>query len=142
MNQDTPEIWVQHKIQQIRSHTDRPIVIRSHPRSPLKNLTVPAGVKIQAPRQRPNTYDDFDIDYSCHAVVNHNSGPGIQAAICQTPVIVDRSSLAWPVSISMEHINGVPTKDREQWFIEICHTEYTLEELAQGLWLTRLVNKL
>ena len=127
--QQTPETWVQQKVQELRSHTDRPIVIRSHPRSPLKNLPVLPGTEIETPRQQPHTYDDFDIDYACHAVINHCSGPGIQAAICQTPVVVDRSSLAWPVSISMKNVNDPPTQDRQRWFIEICHTEYTLEEL-------------
>jgi hypothetical protein len=32
--------------------------------------------------------------------------------------------------------------DRESWLVQICHTEYTVEELKQGLWLKRLKSQL
>jgi hypothetical protein len=28
--------------------------------------------------------------------------------------------------------------DRYQWLVEICHTEYTIPEIQQGLWLKRI----
>jgi len=34
------------------------------------------------------------------------------------------------------------TLDREQWLTEICHTEYTVQEIKQGLWLRRLQSRL
>ena len=37
-------------------------------------------------------------------MVNHNSGPGIQAALAGTRPIVDASSLAHPVSIKLQDI--------------------------------------
>jgi len=142
LGQIAPEDWAQQQVLSVRKYTDRPIKIRSHPRCPLEYLPNFPNVQIEIPRHRPDTYDDFDISYSCHAVVNHNSGPGIQAAISKTAVVVDQSSLARPVSISMDEIENPPTRDRDQWLIEMCHTEYTLDELEQGLWLKRLANKL
>jgi hypothetical protein len=51
---------------------------------------------------------------------------------------VDCSSLAYPVSVSIKDIEHTYDINRDQWLVEICHTEYTVEEIAQGLWLKRL----
>lgn len=138
--QDQPpmEQWVASKIQEIRQHTDRAIVVRPHPRCGLKNMIMDATIKIQHPRKLSGTYDSFDLDTGYHAVVNHNSGPGIRAALTGRPAVVHESSLARPVSTNMADIDDPPSQDLHQWLIEICHTEYTLDELEKGLWLTRL----
>jgi hypothetical protein len=52
--------------------------------------------------------------------------------------MVDVSSLAHPVGVAIQDINQPYTVDRDRWLIEIAHTEYTIEEIAQGLWLKRL----
>ena len=78
------------------------------------------------------------MQFNCHAVVNYNSGPGIQAALVGTRIIVDASSLAYPVSIKVDELEMPVTVARESWAVEIAHTEYTLEELAQGTWLKRI----
>ena len=97
-----------------------------------------ARVSHEIPKLLPGTYDSFDIQYDYHAVINHNSGPGIQAAVQGTPVVVHDSSLAYPVSISNAQIENPPQRDLTQWLLEICHTEWLLEELAQGVWVPRL----
>ena len=132
------EQWVLDSISHLRTVTDRPIVVRPHPRSRLNLPQLPAGVQIQTPRPVPNTYDGFDMDYAYHAVVNHNSGPGIQAAIAGCRPVVHKSSLAAPVSVAVEDIEKPYDVDRQQWLIEICHTEYTVDELKTGLWLKRI----
>lgn len=134
--------WIDMILTDLRRVSDRPIRIRPHPRSPLSIRTSYPDVEIEIPRKVPHTYDDFDLDLACHAVININSGPGIQAALAGTPVIVDRSSLAYPVSISIHDIESPPDLDREQWLIEISHTEYAIPELEQGLWLKRLRSRL
>jgi len=50
--------------------------------------------------------------------------------------------LAYPVSINVKDINSPPEVDRDEWFIQICHTEYTVDEIAKGLWLKRLSDSL
>jgi hypothetical protein len=42
------------------------------------------------------------------------------------------------VSIDLHDIEQSYTVDRDQWLAEICHTEYTVEEIKKGLWLQRL----
>lgn len=132
------EAWVSTTVTQLRQHTDRPIVVRPHPRSTLNFQQLPTGVVIEPPRRIINTYDSFDINYNFHAVVNYNSGPGIQAAIAGSPVIVHETSLAHPVSTTIAQIETTQPPDRETWLIEICHTEYTSEEIRRGKWLPRI----
>jgi hypothetical protein len=127
--------WIDQIMQNVRAHTDRPIVIRPHPRS---RVSLPPGVSVQRPQQIPGTYDNFDLPLNCHAIVNYNSGPGIQAAIAGVRPIVDPSSLAHPVSIDFGFIEQPYNCDRDQWFTEICHTEYTVDEIHQGQWIDRL----
>jgi hypothetical protein len=137
---DIPNVqqWVYNTVKQIKQHTDRPIVVRPHPRCRIALHQLPREVQLQQPKKLHNTYDSFDFDLGYHAVINYNSGPGIQAAIAGTRPIVDQSSLAFPVSVEFENIEQPYTVDRTQWLTEISHTEYTLEELKKGLWLKRL----
>lgn len=132
------ESWIVQQINDLRQHSDRPIRVRPHPRCQLQLSKLPKSVRIETPEKLTNTYDSFDIDYQCHAVINYNSGPGIQAAIAGTRPIVDTSSLAYPVSVLVEDIEQPYTVDREQWLVELCHTEYTLDEIEQGQWIHRL----
>jgi hypothetical protein len=82
------------------------------------------------------------MHFDCHAVVNYNSGPGIQSAISGTRPVVDSTSLAHPVSVSVQDIEKPYNVDREQWLVEICHTEYTLNEIQKGIWVKRLASAL
>jgi hypothetical protein len=135
------EAWITDQVQQLQQVTDRPIVIRPHPRSRLvanRLHLLPKNVIIEHPQKLLNTYDSYNLAFDCHAIVNYNSGPGIQAALAGTRPVVDRTSLAYPVGIDIKDIERPYTVDRDQWLTEICHTEYTLKEIEQGQWITRL----
>jgi hypothetical protein len=97
---------------------------------------------MEQPQPVANTYDGFDMHFNCHAVVNLNSGPGIQAAISGCRPVVDQSSLAYPVAVGYADIEQPYDIDREAWLIKICHTEYTVQELREGLWLKRICSAL
>ena len=127
--------WVHRTVTTLRQHTDRPIVVRPHPRC---RIALPPEVTVQQPQRVPNTYDSYDMHYNCHAVVNHNSGPGIQAAIAGVRPVVDATSLAEPVSVQYADIEKPYTVNRDLWLTQICHTEYTIPEIKAGLWLNRL----
>ena len=130
--------WVNTTINILRNNTDRPITIRPHPRCRLMLNNLPPGVSVESPKKLANTYDSYDMHFDCHAVVNYNSGPGIQAAIAGVRPLVESSSLAYPVSVGYADIEQPYTKDRHLWLAQICHTEYTQEELQKGLWLKRI----
>jgi hypothetical protein len=138
---DSMESWILSQCEQLMSVTDRPIVIRPHPRSKLnlfKLTPLPSGAVIEQPIRIANTYDSYNLAFDCHAVVNYNSGPGIQAVLAGTRPIVDVSSLAHSASITYSDLDRPYTVDRDLWLVEICHTEYTLKEIEQGLWIQRL----
>ena len=132
------EHWITQQIKRLREFTDRPITVRPHPRSRLHAIDLPKNIVIEQPVKLINTYDSYNLAFDCHAMINYNSGPGIQAALAGTRPIVDKSSLAYPVSIAIEDIDKPYQIDRDQWLVEICHTEYTLQEISQGRWLNRL----
>ena len=132
--------WIEKTVCEIRQFSDRKIVIRPHPRSPIGPVSL-ANVEIEKPVQLKNTYDSFDIDYFCHCVVNYNSGPAVQAAIHGIPVICDQSSLASPVSSKLETIENIVLPDRTDWFLRLCHAEWTIDEIATGAPLDRLLKK-
>ncbi len=140
-NQPSTLQWLKQKVAEIRSITERPIIFRPHPRHPIAISNMP-GVNFQRPQKILYTYDKFDIDFNHHCVITHNSGTGIQAAIQGTPVICDRSSLAYPVSQNFSKINEIFLPDRHTWFNEILHTEWTVEEIQEGIPQRRILNAL
>jgi hypothetical protein len=128
--------WVEDTVRKIRQYSDRKIVVRPHPRSPI-SVNIP-GVTVEVPKLIQGSYDDFDIDYNYHCVVNHNSGPAVQAAIHGTPIICDTTSLAGEISGKFEDIENIQLPDRTDWFLKLCHTEWTVDEIAKGIPLARL----
>jgi len=130
--------WVKNTIGILRNNTDRPITIRPHPRCRLMLHNLPPGVSMESPQRLANTYDSYDMHFDCHAVVNYNSGPGIQAAIAGVRPVVESTSLAYPVAVGFSNIEQPYEKDRQLWLTQICHTEYTVEELQRGTWLKRI----
>lgn len=118
------EAWYVKKIHEVSN--GKQVVVRPHPRCPLNKSKFPLNVIWEQPKKLSDTYDSFDMHWDFDAVINYNSGPGIQAAIAGVPVVVDESSLAFDII------------DREKWLVELCHTEYTVEEIKQGSWLKRL----
>jgi hypothetical protein len=129
--------WCEEIIIKIKQHTHRRIIVRPHPRSsfPFKM----SGILFERPQRVPNTYDEFNILYGYHCVINHNSGPAVQAAIQGVPILCDSSSLASPVSASWETLDAPQLPDRTEWFLKLCHTEWTVKEIAQGIPLQRLL---
>lgn len=137
---DVPEqeFWINQMHQKLISVTDRPIHVRPHPRSRLDKQKLDSKLIFIQPEKLNNTYDSYNLCFDYHAVVNYNSGPGTQAALLGSRPIVDRTSLASPVGVDICNIEKPYITDREQWLIEICHTEYTLDEIKKGLWLKRI----
>lgn len=128
--------WVSDVVAKVQTFTDRKIIVRPHPRAIIQCRI--AGVELEIAKKIANSYDDFDIDYDHHCVINHNSGPGVQAAIYGTPVICDSTSLAGCVSDRYENIETICLPDRTEWFLRLCHTEWTVDEISQGIPIRRI----
>ena len=132
--------WLTETARTIRKYTDRPILIRPHPRQRITDIP---GCGIEMPRPIQGTYDSFDYERclsTAWAVVNHNSGPGSQAVLNGVPAFVHSSSLAAPVgNLDLSTINDPVKLDRTAWLDRLAHTEWYAEEIATGLPLKRLL---
>ena len=141
----TMSTWLLDTIKQIRERTDMPIVWRPHPRCPVPGIEHEyKNVRREQPIQVKDTYDDFDFDCTgAYAVVNWSSNPATQAVMQGVPVFVGPSSLAYDVGNKDFTTIGMPKRpDRTQWLNDIAHTEWTLEEIAEGKPLNRLTSYL
>lgn len=146
-NMPKMSVWVMNTIINIQKHTDRPIVFRPHPRCTLPSIEHEfKNVRRQMPKQIADSYDDFDIDYSnVYATVSYSSNPGIHSVLEGVPAFVSPSSLAYDVSNDIDFIHDIESPlmpDRQQWLNDYVWTEFTIEEISQGLPLKRLTSKL
>jgi len=137
--------WVMSTIETIQKHSKRTIIFRPHPRCPLEHIEKEfRNVKRDNPIQTPGSYDDFDIDYSnIWATVSWSSNPGIHSILNGVPAFVGPSSLAYDVAgHNLELIEYPQRPDRIQWLNDYAWTEFTIEEISQGIPLKRLTSKL
>lgn len=145
--QDMPRMskWLMSIIDEIQSYIDMPIVFRPHPRCRLESIEHQYhNVYRDEPIRLDNTYDDFNLSFKdVYAVVNWSSNPGPQAAIAGIPVFTGPSSLAWPIANQqLSQITNPNKPDRQQWLNDYAWTEYTINEIENGLPLNRLTNLL
>lgn len=128
-------------IKHIRSQTNKRIILRPHPRCPLPAIEYEfENVVRQEPRLIRNTYDDFDFDLTnVYLVYSYSSNPGLQSAIQGVPVCVSEHSLAYDVGNDwFGDINNLKYPERQQWLNDLAYTEWTVEEISQGLPIKRL----
>ncbi len=135
--------WVISIIDEIRKHTDRSILFRPHPRCPLPNIEKEfKNVYRQEPKHVSNTYDDFDMQFdNIWATISHSSNPGIHSVISGVPSFVSNSSLAYDVANDIDFLHDIENPlmpDRQQWLNDYAWTEFTIEEISQGLPIKQL----
>lgn len=151
-NMPSTKQWLLDIIPEIRRHTDKKIVIRPHPRNTIE-LTFSSllqtkfkNVSINTPQQIQGTYDDFDFQNqlkNAWAVVNWSSNPATQAILSGIPVFTGPDSLASPVAnLNFSTIDNPTMPDRTQWANDIAYTEWTVEEIADGTPIFRLLDKI
>lgn len=139
--------WFMQTYREIRKHTDRPIVFRPHPRCRLPHIEL--GLK-HVYRQEPvkigGSYDDFDMGFDdVHCTISWSSNPGIHSVINGVPAFVSTHSLAYPVANDIDFLHDIEQPmmpDRQQWLNDYAHTEYTVEEISQGIPLKHLTSLL
>lgn len=145
INMPPMDEYYKQTVLEIRKFTDRPIVIRSHPRyrenlffSIDTNFYQEHQVEWNIPKHIQKTYDSFDLEpllAHCHCTISHSSNSGISSIIEGTPAIVSEESLAYDVANhSINSIEHLVKPNREQWLVELCHKEWLEEELEQT-WL-------
>jgi hypothetical protein len=128
-SQFTIEEWVEQTVEQIRNVSDRPIILRPHPRHP---ITTSLTVELPTYTEKDDT--DFASSLTdCWAVVNFNSNPGVQSIIQGTSAFVDKSSLASAVgNLDLSLIENPHRPERGEWFQWLCHCEWLESEIEEG----------
>ena len=146
-NQPLMKDWFLQVYNDIRKHTDRPIIFRPHPRCRLPNIE--QGLKHvyrKEPKHIKGTYDDFDLDFdNIWATVNWSSNPGIHSILNGVPAFVSTSSLAYDTANDIDFLHDIESPlmpDRQQWVNDYAWTEYTVDEISKGIPLNRLTEKL
>ena len=139
--------WFLETYDEIRKHTERPILFRPHPRCRLEHIE--RGLKNvyrQQPTQILGTYDDYDMGFdNVWATVSYSSNPGIHSVLAGVPAFVGTSSLAYDVANDIDFMHDIENPmmpERQQWLNDYAHTEYTIEEISQGIPLKRLTSML
>ena len=139
--------WFLNTYDEIRKHTDRPIIFRPHPRCRLEHIE--RGLKNvyrQEPRHVTNTYDDFDLGFAnIWATVSYSSNPGIHSVMAGVPSFVSTHSLAYDVGNDIDFLHDIEQPvmpDRTQWLNDYAWTEFTIDEISQGIPLNRLTFQL
>jgi len=146
-NNPTMNLWFEQQINEIRKHTDRPIIVRPHPRNPIGLDTKRwKNVSYKIPQRDYNTIDDTDFKETLKhawAVINYSSNPAMMAVFNGIPVFVSAQSLCYDVgNNNLNKINNPVMPDRQNWANRLAYTEWTTEEIRQGLPWERIKNRL
>lgn len=124
-------MWIQDKVRKVRQHTNRPILIRPHPKFPMhksifsqiKNCRVSQGTTLQQ-----------DLE-NAWASVFFNSSSCVASILAGVPVFADDSDcVAWTVANhAIDKIENPNLPNREQWLYDLSAAHWTDIESRQGL---------
>jgi len=146
-NNPSMNVWFEQQVNELRKHTDRPIIIRPHPRNTIGlDVSKWKNVTKVLPQRDYNTVDDTDFKETLKhawAVVNYSSNPAMMAVFNGVPVFVSEQSLCYDVgNINLSNINNPNKPDRKNWANKLAYTEWTTEEIKQGLPWERIKKRL
>jgi hypothetical protein len=139
--------YVENTILKIRKITDKPIIVRPHPRHPVEAQEKKfQNVHWVSPKRDWNTYDDTDFKKSLNdawAVINHSSNPAIESVVNGIPAFVSESSLCYDVGSSdLKNILSPNMPERQQWANWLAYTEWSTDEIKEGLPWKRIRERL
>ena len=139
--------WFDQQITEIRKYTNKPIVVRPHPRNHVIIDTKKyKDVKMVRPNKDRNTYDDTDLAErlkSAWAVVSHSSNPAMTAVFSGIPVFVSEASLSYDVgNKTFQKILKPDMPDRQNWANKLAYTEWWTDEIQQGIPWKRIKKRL
>jgi len=146
-NNPSMNLWFEQQINEIRKYTNRPILVRPHPRNPIGlDIKKWKNVSYKPPQRDYNTIDDTDFKETLKhawAVINYSSNPAIIAVFNGIPVFVSEQSLCYDVgNINISKINNPVMPNRNEWANKLAYTEWTTNEIKQGLPWGRIKKRL
>lgn len=133
-----PKTWLQQKIQQIRSVTNRPIKIRPHPgqydMKDFQHWTDKKQIKYQVTMLEPTQSQLIDNLQGAHSAVFFNSSASVAAVCAGVPVFADdESCVAWAVANrDVSKIETPETFSREQWIYDLAAAHWSDADARAG----------
>ena len=128
--------WCNQTIKKIKTYTDRPVVVRTHPGDAKRAQQYIKQLKDSsvAISHKSNILDDFKNSWAC---ITYNSSPGVASAIEGIPVFVTdpnpKTSQAYDVcNTDLSLIENPLTPDRQQWIEKISMCHFNFSDLKQG----------
>jgi hypothetical protein len=123
--------WCQSTCEKIKGLTDRPVRFRPHPQVADFDYGIEAST---GPLE-----DDLK---DAHCIVTFSSTSGALAVLDGIPLFAtDPGSIAWPVAnqtITAELLEKPELKDRDQWACDLAYSQWTYDEMREGLPWVRL----
>lgn len=130
--------WLARVILEIRRHSDRPIVIRTHPGDKQAQRYIgefnQAGVLTGVTLSAPGRSLSQDLD-QCWAVVNHNSSPAVAAVIEGIPIFLtdaDRSQACDMANRDLGNIENPIMPERRGWLERIAMSHWSFQDWRSG----------
>jgi hypothetical protein len=129
-----PIDWLSSKIKQIRSYTQRAIMIRPHPGAykleDFEQFRSMPGITVVEPTQS-SLLDNLN---NAHAAVFFNSSASVAAAIANVPIFVDdHSCVSWAVANrDLANIETPERFDRSQWINDLAAAHWSDQDGREG----------
>jgi len=125
--------WANQKIAEIRTFSDRPIVVRPHP----GDKKAPQYTKnIHGPNVRISFQPHIEHDLAkTMCTIVYNSSPAVASVIEGVPVIVEdvkASQVAEVCHTKLSDINNLQAFPRDQWIQNIAQCHWSFQQLASG----------
>ena len=146
-NNPSMNLWFEQQINEIRKYTNRPILVRPHPRNPVGlDIKKWKNVSYKPPQRDYNTIDDTDFKETLKhtwAVINYSSNPAMIAVFNGIPVFVSEQSLCYDVgNINISKINNPVMPNRNKWANKLAYTEWWQKEIEKGIPWRRIKKRL
>jgi len=128
--------WLVATIQRIRKYSERTILVRFHPgdRNIINHKKM--LIKYRIPNVKISNSENFLQDlHNAWAVVNHNSSPGVVAAIEGIPVFLTDCDRSQSKDVAHNDFSLIETPkyfDREKWIHKMAQMHWSLDELKNG----------
>ena len=123
--------WAIDSVRQIRQHTNRPILIRPHPKNPINQNLFKGVANVTFSR---NTTLQQDLQ-NAWASVFFNSSSCVASILAGVPVFAaDPDCVAWQVAnTNLTQIEKPLTLEREQWLWDLSAAHWTDNDSRDGL---------
>lgn len=123
--------WTMDTVQAVRSHTQRPIVIRPHPKHKINLSKMISQPKISQSTEGSSLSQDLT---GAWAAVFCNSSSSVAAALAGIPVFAyDDDCVSWKIANhDIQRIEDPVMPDRTQWLNDLSAAHWTDTESQQG----------